>query len=856
MFPSLKFFSVLLLFLFQAPFALAGVEQARSAMADRLWEVASLHLREAVSDEGLGAAERTELLLLLGESLIRGNRPDEAKLYLEDSLLEGNTEAIFWKAQALAGQGRFEDAVRLFLPLAEDDSHPYQAEAALTACSLLLSLGKPDEALVRLAYLSDSSNPSTRVKGSLHRSEILLDLGRINEARSIFPPLEEVPDSLQTYYKLISGYLLLAEGKPEEAEPLFNDLLANPEGQTLQGYNLAAIAKADAMAAQGKRDLATESLLAFVTANPETARLNPIFTRIVEWLPDKIISSENPTLLRLAVWLPQNNPRNSGFINTEATSAAAAWPRSKVPFTDLQVFSTHARALALRRIASNPAAKAEAQSLLRRLQIFAPKHFLSQHALFTLARWKLEEGQSEGALFIFETLRLSAKSPVIRGEAAFLSAMTVYESGDASLAAELFDEAARLLEGEAGEAAALNAALVRLSEDPTASITIQNANDTSTPALEIELNLEKALLEKDFAKARIALDEFLKDHPDHPRAMEARVAIAEAALRSLPPDFSVARAQLDILATAESPLSPELNARMALARLRLLDLSGEPVATIALARLTMESFPGTQESSEASFILGKNLFQSGIYNEARLVLEKLAVSEGGSQRAQASLLIAARAAALGATSQSREEALSLFDQTIDVPGPLKTVALLEKARLLIDLNRIPDAISLLSEAYSTTQQDDPARLPTGLLLAEAIYAKGDDDPESLGSALEIYDSLLAISSGNPAEYFRLQYLRGLTLEKLPDPEAPSETRLPEAKEAYYSVVDRPIDPKPPEWEWFERSGFRLLSLLEQGEEWEAAISIAEKIASFGGPRAKEASTRARRLRLKHMIWKD
>ncbi|MGJ8641962.1 MAG: tetratricopeptide repeat protein [Luteolibacter sp.] len=825
-------------------------------MSDRLWEVASLHLSEAVADEELTTEKRTELLLLLGESLIRGNRPDEAITFLEDPILEDNIEGAFWIAQALAGKGRYEEAVESLLPLAGNTNHPYRAEAALTAGSLLLSLGKPDEAIGCLALLADSSDSSIRVEGNLRRSEILLDLGRVEEARSIFPLAEEVPGNLQNYYKLISGYLLLAEGKPEEAEPLLNELLAKPEGQSLVSYNLAAIAKADALAAQDKRDLATESLLTFVSANPETARLNPIFTRIVAWLPQTIISSENPTLLRLAGWLPQITPRNSGFINTENASAVAAWPHAQIPLTDLEVFSMHARALALHRIDTNPAAHAEAHSLLQRLQIFAPQHFLSQHALLTLASWALEEGQTDEALSIFETLRHSAKSPIIRGEAAFLSAMAVYDSGDSTLSAELFEEAAGLLEGEAGEAATLNAALTRLSQDPTAAITIQNADESTSAVLETELDLEKALLEADPVKARMALDEFLKKHPEHPRAMEARIAITEVALRSVPPDFSVARAQLDILATSESPLPPALNARMGLARLRLLDLSSKPEATIALAKLTMESFPNTRESSEAAFILGKNLFLSGIYNEARLVLEKLAASEAGSQRAQASLLIAARAAALGATSQSREEALSLFDQTISAPGPLKTVALLEKARLLIDLNRIPDAVSLLSEAYAATQQDDPARLPTGLLLAEAIYAKGDDAPESLGSALEIYDSLIAISSGNPAEYFRLQYLRGLTLEKLPDPEDASKTRLSEAKEAYYSVLDRPIDPKPPEWEWFERSGFRLLSLLEKGAEWEAAISIAEKIASFGGPRANEASTRARQLRLKHMIWKD
>ncbi len=237
-------------------------------------------------------------------------------------------------------------------------------------------------------------------------------------------------------------------------------------------------------------------------------------------------------------------------------------------------------------------------------------------------------------------------------------------------------------------------------------------------------------------------------------------------------------------------------------------------------------------------------------------LKSLPPHEEGTQRSQAALLLAARSAALGATAQSREEALAIFDKAIAIDGPLRSLARLEKARLNIDLNRLPVAIDSLREAYSASAPDDPSRLPTGLMLAEAIYARGGSDPGSLDEALKIYDELLGLTASNPAQYFRLQYLRGLTLEKLPDPADPSKTRLDEALSAYFSVLDRPVDPRPPEWEWFERSGFRALALLENDEKWEAAVSIAGKIASFNGRRAEEAAKRARQLQLKHFIYEE
>src|SRR5690606_10611127 len=101
-----------------------------------------------------------------------------------------------------------------------------------------------------------------------------------------------------------------------------------------------------------------------------------------------------------------------------------------------------------------------------------------------------------------------------------------------------------------------------------------------------------------------------------------------------------------------------------------------------------------------ALILGRNHFQSGDYNDARLVLEKLALADTQDPtRAQAAWLLAARSAALGATAQSREEALALFDKAAALDGPLVAIARLEKARLMIDLNRLPEAIAFLREWF-------------------------------------------------------------------------------------------------------------------------------------------------------------
>ncbi|QTN31294.1 tetratricopeptide repeat protein [Akkermansiaceae bacterium] len=830
-------------------------DSAKRAMQDGLWDVAAIRLREASAAPDAAPEILPSVQRLLGECLVRSGRPDDALDVLGQSAVRDLPEAAFWAGQALAGKGRFAEAVGMLLKVATDPANPLRPEASFTAANLQLSLGLPDAALATLSLLRDSPDRGANAEALLRRIAILIDQGRPGEAREIFPGADDIPEDQIRFASLLQGYLSLSQGEPAAAQQVFASLLGDPTGQGIGRYNLAAIGMADAIAAQGNTLAAVESLFSFIQSRPETARLAPMFQRINSWLPEDILTTDHPALVRLAGWLPKTIPPAAGLINIETGTAEAAYPSAAARLTDLEVFSMYARAMGLRRV-DTPVAKAESQLLLHRIQLFAPDHFLAARSLLALAKWKTEDGRSDAAMAIHDALLASASPPRTKGEAAFSSAREAYRNGDAKRAAELFAQAAELLDGNDREAAAFNIALAGLALDDSAPLTVQNLDPEAKKRLAADLALERALSEDSAEKAKVALDGFLRENPGHPRAAEARLAIAEAALASAPPDLSLAQAQLDtLLESAADPPGPK-DPRLELVKLRLLDISESGEETIALATRIAEDFPGSPAASEASLILGKCLFKNGRYNEARLTLEKLATSEPGTQRSQAALLLAARSAALGATAQSREEALSLFDRTMAVDGPLKSLALLEKARLLIDLNRLPAAIESLRSAYSATTPDDPSRLPTGLLLAEAIYGLGDSDPESLSEALGIYDSLVDLTKGNLATHFRLQYLRGLTLEKLPDPADPTKTRLAEARDAYFSVLDRPTDPPPPEWEWFERSGFRLLTILENQRNWKAAISIAEKLSSFGGPRAEEAATRARQLRLKHLVWDD
>lgn len=852
-------FSILLLTPFQGQGADAPADHERkgdAALADGLWEMAELHFRDCLSTPGLSPEVKSRIAIRLAESLVRAGNASAALELLEQSFVEKNAEAIFWKAQALAGRNHFAEAVELFSSMLADPAAPHRTEAGLTLASLQLALDQPETALETLAKLIPETDPKTAASIQLYQVEILLDLARIAPARDAMPKTADISPADLPLASFLDAQLLLKEGHAAEAEAKFRELLNHAEGQSLPHYHSAAIGLADAIAARHKTEDAAKSLLGFIQDHAESPLLDTMFGRILQWLPEKPATTD-PILERLALWItPPLLPSISSIATPASGSAVAAWPayEEATPLTDRLLFSLYVRAVGLYRIGT-PEAKAEAQLLFNRLRVENPEHVLANRSLYQSARWLLDEGNSEQAFSLLNTLRQTAIFPELKGEAAFLEARAAYQNGDPKQAIQLFEEAAQTLAAPQARTARLQAAIARLRIGDEAKVhLIQNQNAAPDKELDADLELERALSATPPATARPLLEEFLKRFPDHPRAAEARMAVAEAALSGPTPDVTLAKSQLDIL-NAEVEKSAALPApRLALMRMRIADISRDSTAAMALAQSIMDTYPGDPVAAEAAFTLGRNLFQAGSYNPARLVFQKLAASDTDPDRVQAAWLLTARSAALGGTPQSKEEALVCFDKACESKGPLKSIATLEKAAFLIDMYRLPEASAFLGKWIKTLPEDDPLQLPAGLLLGEALYAQGSSTASSMVEALAVYDKLLAHAKSQPALLNRLQYLRGTTLEQLPDPKNPGKNREKEAFQAYYSVLETTTPPA--EWEYFERCGFGALALLEKARRWQTAITVAQKIASFKGPQAEIAAARARKIKLEQMIFED
>lgn len=844
------------------------IRLGQQALADHLWDVAAIHFERLLSSAPLPAAEKQQVAMRLAEAWVRNGEPHKTLELLNQSFLAESPEKSFWKGQALAGLGRLTEAAGE-LEAASQPGQPYYKEAALTLASIRLSLNQPDEALEGLKQLSTDADPAVSLEAKMRQVEILLDLRRIPEARSCMPKLEEIPTKLAQEASYLEACLLLAEKKPSPAAERFFSLMAQPSGRNLRRHHAAVVGYADALAAQNRKSEALEALISFIQENPTSSLLDKIFPRLLAWLPQDLAPTA-PVLARLAQWAspPGSSPgaaslsgMTEGLIPLDLSSVTGAWPVIQ-PENELAVQATFALAESLHRVPA-PAQKEQSMRLLRQLALGHPQHPLAARAWLQISRWLMEDGKRDGAFAILDYLREQSSVPSVAGEAAFIQAQADYRNGNFKAADQLFEKAAQALEksgeAEASGAARLNAAVSRFRETGgtlTVALTGDGAG-TEDPALQANLELEQALATTPAEAAQAAIETFIKKHPTHPRVPEARLAAAEAALTSGPQGISYAKAQLDTIAEDPASIAAVPAARYALAKLRLVELSGDTPATLEAARAFIRDFPEDPSAKEAALTLGRTLYQSGSYNDAQVILQQLAADDSDPVRMQAALLLAASSAARVGTPQSKEEALSLFDKAGAVKGPLNALVMMKKAQLMIDLGRLAEATDFLRKWYHSLPAEDPLRLPSGFLFGDAAYAMGTKSPEVLAESLEIYDELLKHPQTKSADVHRIQYLRGKILEQLPAKDNPSQKRESEALAAYYSVLKNAENP-PAEWHFLESSGFRALEILERSGEAKAraALNIAREIAALNGPRAKEAADRAQDIQLKNQIWED
>jgi len=129
------------------------------ALTDHLPAIATEKFTTLLESENLSETDKVKLLFLLTESQIRSINPNEALKTLSDPLVIDHPDAIFWKGQALATAGRYNDAIQI-LELAKPSSKNYQL-ARFKIANLAAAINDTDKALTIINQRLTTNLPIT-----------------------------------------------------------------------------------------------------------------------------------------------------------------------------------------------------------------------------------------------------------------------------------------------------------------------------------------------------------------------------------------------------------------------------------------------------------------------------------------------------------------------------------------------------------------------------------------------------------------------------------------------------------------------------------------------------------------------
>lgn len=829
-----------------APPVTNGEQLGLRALAANLPDVAATRFRRQLQEEPGSPADQLRLRILLAESLVRSQQPEQAKVVLNHETLRDSVVATFWKAQAHHACGEIQAAIDLLDQVIAAPKAPHADEAILTRARLLARMGNFRDAIAGLNLLTTTPSPlATRAK--LDQTKLLLHTGKIEDARKVLPSVQSLSGVNRLDGLLLEASLLHAESSFPQSAQAFKNILSRyqKEGEPLPiALHPAVIGFANSLIALQQRTEATDAILSFIQNYPDSPQLHEAFT-LLRPLLLKTNGNEDPVvtliMARLVEWSKSPPALSYAILPDTRAGAADRMPqRSTFPSPEL-----HAQALFLRLLSFAQSNDAENSDSLRRLTTQMrwehPAHPLTQSAIVELARHWYRLQRPEQACDLLENLLLMPATGTPEIEALLLLAKNSFDQKDFAAAATAFEKAARGLQGNARSDAIFNAGAAYLLASDQAEF--QRLSESASPTLRANLQLERALFaaKEQPQLALSLLDHFIVEHPKHPRLLEARLVMAFCALEQIPPATSMAKALLETIAEEKNYADQIL-----LAQIQWAAASQNHPLIIALCQKFLNNYPDSPQFAKVTLTLGSALYQNGDLNDARQILQKLEKTH--SDQAAPALLLAARAAARTGTPQSLAESMALFDKIIQSSSPLATFASLEKARTQIDSkspNALLQAATSMQTLYPTLHPKPSLQITAGLLWMEALYALGGSDSTQHQKGLTVQESLLSRADLSADDRNRICYFRGLTQEQL--------NQADQALETYYQVIESATPNHPAHWDFFERCGFNAIALLEKQQRWESAIALAQQLARFPSPRAKEAAERANQLSLEHMI---
>ncbi len=797
------------------------------AMGDGLPAVAAAKLSNLFADGDLDTPSKVIARPRLVEAYLRSGASDKAlAAAATDPDEPGSPRLQFWRAQALATAGQTEAAAALLDTLMAKASldRSLAADARIAQASLLASLGQGDRARETLEPLiATPPTDDATIRARILAAEIELADGAPAGAAALLAPIKGA--SAQSAYLAARAHL--ASGSPEQA---LAALQAVPQ-ESAHAPRIALV-RATALAATGENEAARQTLRTLIASHPTSTLLPMAFAQLDDL----------------------------GDFNSTATEQQFDNWRTSTS-ESLATLATFYWALAQGRTGDRAVGIAA-------LEEFVATHGddpLSQRARLIVGRWLQEDGRTDAALAYLEPLASDPETDLsILREVEFLTATAAFGKGDFVTANAIFTalaaEAAPWENSDAvREAASFNASVSTLkATDAT------NATDPPTPPLpaaDRSLELERGLhaAGRGDPAAATLLGEFVATHPTGADAFRANLALAELALLAFPAKpksalehHAAAAAILDDLPPAHG-LSGRPAEQLDYLEIWIAEAENDDAMLVRRCTKFLDRWTESPLRDQVHMKLGETYYRKANYPSARIQFELLDTEFPASPYAEPALFFAGKAASLTMSPDSLDPAIALWERVAEKEGPLRLYAREQQALALHRLTKHDEAVQIFENILAADPPPaEPLRLSVTLARGEELFVLAAGDPDKIDDAIAAFEAVINDPTISSEWKMQALFRKGKALEAVGAKD--------EALAAYYDVIaqiatDRSLAAAPPAANaWFYHSGFAAMRLLEAAENWRGAVSVAERLADAGGPRADEAKDLAERLRLQHFIW--
>jgi TolA-binding protein len=792
-----------------------ALQSAIQPLGDGVPDVAVTRLRE-ILNTALPEAERRKASEELAEALVAANQPSEALRVLEDSALRDLPEARFFRAQALAGLGRWNEALPIYHEVANDSASSFQSDATFGEAEALRALKRSKEARAKFGLLDRDERWGARAR--LRETELLLDEHDVAGAGRMLTSGQTKSASEKKARRFLRGRLEVERHHPEKAIEIFQAILKNPEDASHDVIIATLCAIADAHLQLKIPESGDDFLETFIEQRPTDPKLSIVFAKL-----DELYRAERkPSRNELARWSRDPSQPRQALAHWYLARAFLRSGRRDDAIADF----------------------AKVRESRVQWRVLAP-------ALFEYAQLEMEGARLNEAMAILRDAAALHPNADVAEKIDMLAATARYRAKKYEEAAEMFDRLAHSSTSSVAQSAIINASLTWLQvgnhtrfQEKYQQLSEHGADAASRADLLLEEGLVQAA--QGDRKAIPSLQEFLRNFPNGKRASEAWVALAELAFHASPPHFDEARN--DLARAAASLPTPQAAERADYLMIWIEDAAPnvEDTKVVALANQFLQKHPASPFAPDVRMKLAESYFRRQDFSNAQTQFEILAEKDPNTPLSEKALFFAAESAVSSMGAHSLDRAIVLLDEIAHKNGELKWSARNEQAAIERKLGKPQDALLLYEEVLKSDAKSAEKR--------EALCGRGDiyfemgaTDPKNYDRAIEIYDQLAAEKDASAHWRNQALFKKGVCLEKKSD--------RPAALATFYKIIEEQSRPdRAREFFWFYKAGFNAARILEDDSKWQPAATIYEKLASAGGTRSEEANARLARLRLEHFLW--